>query len=104
MANLFDPSAVKACYAQFQTADANRDALFNQLLDGYETLYKENAKIREMLEEERETRLMWQDMARNSKKELSQTRLVTVRCPVACLCTLICPSTPTDRLAILPPY
>lgn len=86
MANLFDPSAFRACYAQFETADNNRNTLVAQLMDGYETLHKENAKMREKLEDERETRVMWQDSARSAKKELNQTKLATVRRPSACCC------------------
>lgn len=86
MANLFDPSAFRACYAQFETADNNRNTLVAQLMDGYETLHKENAKMREKLEDERETRVMWQDTARSAKKELNQTKLATVRRPSACCC------------------
>lgn len=79
MANHFEPSAFKACYAQFQRADEDRDSLFKQLLTGYEALHKENAKMREQLEDEKETRMMWQDQARGFKHELTQTRLTTVR-------------------------
>ncbi|CAN8101948.1 unnamed protein product [Discula destructiva] len=77
MANTFDPAAFKACYAQFQTADNNRNTLVAQLLDGYESLHTENIKMREKLDNERETRMMWQETARNFKKELVQTRLAT---------------------------
>lgn len=79
MDNLIDPASFKNCYAQFQTADNNRNAVVTELLNGYETLHKENIRMREKLEDERETRVMWQESARSSKKELTQTRLATVR-------------------------
>lgn len=78
MSNYVEPQAFKACYAQYQKADQDRDILFAQLLDGYESLHHENTKIQEQLESERETRMMWQDSARIYKKELTQTKLATV--------------------------
>lgn len=73
-----DPQAFKACYAQFEKADTDRNILVGQLLEDYEALHKENVKVREQLENERETRVLWQDNARNYKKELNRTRLATV--------------------------
>lgn len=73
------PEAFKACYAQFERADADRNILFTQLLEGYEALRNENARVQEQLESEKETRIMWQDNARSSKKELNKTKLATVR-------------------------
>lgn len=73
-----DPHAFKACYAQYQKADTDRDILFTQLLDGYEALHKENVKVQEQLENEKETRSMWQNHARGYKKELTQIKLATV--------------------------
>lgn len=78
MDTFIDPSAFKACYGQFQTADNNRNTLVTQLLDSYDALHRENMRIREKLEDERETRVMWQESARASKKELTQTKLATV--------------------------
>ncbi|KAJ4385471.1 hypothetical protein N0V93_009899 [Gnomoniopsis smithogilvyi] len=75
MASHFDPSAFKACYAQFRQADEDRQTFVNQLLAGYEALHRENAKIREQLENEKETRMIWQEQARSFKNELTQTRL-----------------------------
>lgn len=80
MANHWDPSAFKACYAPFQQADKDRNLLFNELLKSYEALHQENARMREQLEGEKETRMMWQDQARGFKNELTQTRLSTVSC------------------------
>lgn len=73
-----NPQAFKACYAQFEKADTDRNILFCQLLEGYEALQRENVKVHEQLENERETRIMWQDNARTYKKELNRTRLATV--------------------------
>lgn len=78
MSNYVDPQAFKVCYAQYQKADNDRDVLFAQLLEGYESLHKENTKVLEQLENEKETRIMWQDNARTYKKELTMTKLTTV--------------------------
>lgn len=75
MPNQFDPQAVKACYAQYQQADADRNILFSQLIDGYDYLYKENERLLSQLENEKETRIMFQNNARAYKKEIAQTRM-----------------------------
>lgn len=85
MANHFEPSAFKACYVQFQQADVDRNALVTQLLKEYDDLYQENIRMREQLEDEKETRMMWQDQARGFKNELTQTRLTTVSYFTQCM-------------------
>lgn len=81
MAIRFEPSAFRTCYTQFKRADQDRDALFTQLLDEYDALHQENVGMREQLEGEKETRMMWQDQARGFKYELAQTKLTTVSTP-----------------------
>lgn len=77
MANHTDPHAFKACYAQYAQADADRNVLVSQLLESYEILHLENLQLHQQLENEKETRSMWQAHARNYKKEAAQTRLAT---------------------------
>lgn len=81
MGNYADPEAFKACYAQFEKADTDRNILFAQLLEGYNTLHSENIRLHEQLDGEKETRIMWQDNARSYKKELNKIKLATVSVP-----------------------
>lgn len=77
MANHTDPQAFKACYAQFKQTDADRNVLVDQLLEGYALLHSENERLILQLENEKETRAMWQSHARAYKKEVTQTRMAT---------------------------
>lgn len=77
MDNYIEAQAYKDCYVTYQKADSDRDLLFKQLVDGYDALLKENARIKQQLEDEKETRIMWQNYARGYQKEINQTRLTT---------------------------
>lgn len=78
MDKYIDAQAFKDCYITFQKADSDRDVLFKQLLDGYDTLLRENSTIKQQIEDEKETRIMWQNYARSYQKELVQSKLATV--------------------------
>lgn len=80
MGNYANPQAFKACYAQFEKSDNDRNTLFTQLLECYDALRSDNARVHEQLQNEKETSMMWQDNARSYKKELNQIRLATVSC------------------------
>ena len=75
--------AFKACYAQFQQADKDRDLIVTQLIDSFEGLQLQYARAVDQLESEKENRMIWQMQARESRKELSQAKLANVRNPIA---------------------
>lgn len=78
MEGLADPEAFKACYAQFRKSDDDRDVLITQLLDSYEDLQIRYRRVMSQLENERETREIWQRESRDARKQLNQSKLANV--------------------------
>lgn len=78
MANI-TPEAFKACYIQFQRADKDREVMITQLINSYEDLQLQYDRVVDQLESEKENRMIWQMQARESRKELSQSKLANVR-------------------------
>lgn len=74
MANI-TPEAFKACYIQFQRADKDREVMITQLINSYEDLQLQYDRAVDQLESEKENRMIWQMQARESRKELSQSKL-----------------------------
>lgn len=73
-----NPEAFKACYAQFQRADKDREVMIGQLINSYEELKLQYDRAVDQLESEKENRMIWQMQARESRKELTQNKLANV--------------------------
>lgn len=103
MEGLADPEAFKACYAQFRKSDEDRDVLITQLLDSYEDLQIRYRRVMSQLENERETREIWQRESRDARKQLNQSKLANVS-PVPPFLFAILPLLPARHIHLLLPF